>query len=91
MNHFCQQASKLVSDAYERRLAPGERLRLRWHLLICSMCRAYERDIRRIENALKRLRREPAEDASLPEQERQRISKALHKTDAPQGNSSTSS
>ena len=90
MNHFCQQASKLVSDAYERRLALGERLRLRWHLLICSMCRAYERDIRRIESALRKLHGIPPEDVSLPEQERQRISKAL-KTDTPQGNSNTSS
>lgn len=90
MNHFCQQASKLVSDAYERRLAPGERLRLRWHLLICSMCRAYERDIRRIESALRKLRGDPPEGTSLPEEERQRISKAL-KSDTAQGSSSTSS
>jgi len=46
MKSSCQQVSKLVSDAHERQLTLGERLRLRLHLAICDLCRAYARDIR---------------------------------------------
>ncbi|MFQ5582297.1 MAG: hypothetical protein ACE5F3_06725 [Mariprofundaceae bacterium] len=91
MNHFCQQASKLVSDAYERTLTLGERLRLRWHMLICGMCRAYERDIRLIERALKKMRSESTDEAALPEQNRQHISQSLREAGNSQGNSSSSS
>lgn len=54
--YSCRQASRIVSDAYERRLTSMEWLNLRLHLTICGMCRSYARNIRILETVLVRLR-----------------------------------
>lgn len=53
--YSCQEASRLISDALERKLAPTERLRLRLHLVFCKMCRDYEQNIHMLESTLSRL------------------------------------
>lgn len=37
----CQQATRLLSDARERTLTFGERSALKFHLLMCSGCRNF--------------------------------------------------
>lgn len=37
----CEQATRLLSDARERKLSVRERIAIRWHILICSSCRIF--------------------------------------------------
>ncbi len=78
MKSSCQQVSKLVSDAHERQLTLGERLRLRMHLAICDLCRAYARDIRLLKSICGLLEKSAVDDSTcLSEADRARIREAL--------------
>lgn len=41
----CQQASRLLSDAQERQLSLKERTALKFHLLMCTGCRNFSRQM----------------------------------------------
>lgn len=41
----CREASRLLSQAQERRLGLGEHLALRLHLAICSACRNFSHQL----------------------------------------------
>lgn len=41
----CREATKLLSDSLERRLTVRQRIGLRLHVMMCSACRAYGRQI----------------------------------------------
>ncbi len=41
----CREVSHLLSQAQERRLDLGERLRLRLHLAMCSACSQFARQL----------------------------------------------
>ena len=62
--YSCHQASRILSDALERRLTPIEWLNLRLHLTICGMCRSYAYNIRTLENVLVRLREQVDDDGT---------------------------
>jgi hypothetical protein len=75
----CQQATQLASRAVDQPLVMSERARLRWHLLLCSACRTYRRQIIAIDRAV---RLHTALLTDLPEvrltpDARQRIAAAL--------------
>jgi hypothetical protein len=61
--YSCRQASRIISDAIERRLSPMEWLNLRLHLTICGMCRSYAHNIRTLETVMLRLRDQAADSA----------------------------
>ena len=61
--YSCRQASRILSDAIERRLSPMEWLNLRLHLTICGMCRNYAHNIRTLETVLLRLRDQATDSA----------------------------
>ena len=42
----CKEATRLVSESQDRRLGLPDRIGLRFHLLICTLCRRYARQIR---------------------------------------------
>ena len=67
----CRHASRMLSDAMERRLSPMEWLKLRLHLVVCGMCRAYAGDLRILTAALARLHERPVvPDPGLSEADR---------------------
>ena len=37
----CRRASQLLSDAMDRRLSLGQRILLRYHLLVCRACNRF--------------------------------------------------
>ena len=41
----CAESTRLMSEAQERALSGGERVALRWHLLLCGACRSFERQL----------------------------------------------
>lgn len=49
----CKRASELISAAMDRDLSLKERVSLRAHLLICSGCRAFRRQLATIRHALR--------------------------------------
>lgn len=72
----CKQASHLVSQAIDQKLPLGRRLSLRFHLMMCSACRAYRRQLQFMNAVANRiLRSEPkqAEDAMLSPEARERL------------------
>jgi predicted anti-sigma-YlaC factor YlaD len=51
----CKQATALLSQRMERKLGPGERLSLKMHLVMCSGCRNFGRQMDFLRQALRRL------------------------------------
>ena len=51
----CKEVTHLVSQGLDRRLSPGERLRMRLHFLICSGCTRFQRQMAFLRLAVKRL------------------------------------
>jgi hypothetical protein len=49
----CREASRLQSEALDRPLSRAERLGLRLHVLLCSWCRRYGRQIRFLNSAIR--------------------------------------
>jgi predicted anti-sigma-YlaC factor YlaD len=52
----CKEVSHLLSQAHERPLSPWARAKVRWHLAVCSMCRAFEKQLALMDEALRRYR-----------------------------------
>lgn len=77
MNHFCRQASQLLSDHYERPLSSSEKIRLRLHLLICGMCRNYGSSLAFMHTLMTKLRETEDDYPPLPEAVRLRILQRL--------------
>ena len=53
----CKEASRLLSQDQERPMSWWERVRVKWHLAVCSMCRAFDKQLRFINEAMRRYRR----------------------------------
>lgn len=51
----CQQATELMSQAQDRPLSIGERLGLRLHLLICTGCSNFRRQLDVLRQACRRI------------------------------------
>lgn len=76
----CKEISKLVSDSLDRKLPVRQRIGVRFHLMMCSMCRAYEKQthlLRKMMHSYARLKDGNTASEHLSEQARQRIKKAL--------------
>ena len=81
MNHYCKEASHLVSDSFERELKFTERLRLKLHLMICGMCRNHASSISFMNRLFEGLRAQADEKGlCLPEKARQQIQLKLKET-----------
>lgn len=52
----CKEVSHILSRAEERPMSPWERARVEWHLAVCAMCRAFERQLGFMREAMKRFR-----------------------------------
>lgn len=52
----CKEVFRLNSERFERRLTWRERLQIRLHLRVCEACRAVEKQLRFIHEAMRRYR-----------------------------------
>jgi hypothetical protein len=50
----CKDVSHLLSQAQERPMSAWEQTRVRWHLAVCAMCRAFDRQLAFMREAMKR-------------------------------------
>jgi len=62
MKLTCKEASHLLSQGEDRRLALGERIRLRLHLGICDACTNFSRQVQTLRKALQALRERSGPD-----------------------------
>lgn len=69
----CKKAAALSSEALDRRLTIRERLVLRVHLVLCRVCRSYERQLMLVRAAASRLEDLLAEGEHLDPIARERI------------------
>jgi len=51
----CREATRLLSDAQDRRLSVAERVQLRLHVLMCGGCRRFGLQLGRLRNGLHHL------------------------------------
>jgi hypothetical protein len=82
LNLPCEEMSRLASESLDRDLDLMERIALRSHLLYCTACRRYRRQLERLRRAMRRLADSleagvPPLDPSLPDEVRERIKRAL--------------
>jgi predicted anti-sigma-YlaC factor YlaD len=74
----CKDISKLVSESVDRELSLRERMGMRMHWVMCSLCRAYQRQVLQLRAILKGAAQPNAPvEQLLPEEARQRIKRAL--------------
>jgi hypothetical protein len=66
----CEQATRLMSDAGERRLGIGQRVRLQLHWRICSGCRNFARQLEGLRSAMQRYAARPDDAAVAPDDSR---------------------
>jgi hypothetical protein len=52
----CKDVSRLLSQAEERPMTGWERVRVKWHLAVCRMCRAFEQQLSVMREAMRRYR-----------------------------------
>jgi hypothetical protein len=52
----CKEVSHLLSQAEERPMSAWQRMRMKWHLAVCTMCRAFERQLGLMREAMRRYR-----------------------------------
>lgn len=61
----CKQASQLISQSLDRPLSLGNRIRLRFHLVICDACMHFKKQMHVLQKALQRLRQQTESDTTV--------------------------
>jgi predicted anti-sigma-YlaC factor YlaD len=82
LNLPCREIARLASESLDRDLGRLERVALGSHLLYCTACRRYRRQVAFVNSALRRLAARLEVDAplpgpGLPDDVRARIKRAL--------------
>ncbi len=80
----CSHATRLLSEAEERQLSRRERFALRFHILVCTACRRFQKQLGLLRQLLtdaspKMLAAVYATDARLSEPRRQKIKDLLRR------------
>lgn len=73
----CKQAIRLQSDALDQPLSPLKRVGLRVHLLLCTWCRRYGRQIAFLRTVAKDCDHDPVSEQALSPEARERIKRKL--------------
>lgn len=80
----CKQATRLASDARQRKLTLSENFRLRLHMRLCLMCRRWEDQVALVEDLLEEypeVLESPVSPLkmSLPEDAKEQMREALQR------------
>lgn len=76
----CEDTTPLISELMDHNLSLGKRLRLKFHLAMCTVCRFYKKQLEIIRALSRKLRGEEAptqQKAVLSEQARTKIKDSL--------------
>lgn len=77
LNLSCREATRLMSEARERRLTRWERVGLSIHLGLCRYCRRYRRQLAYLRDVVKKIVEEPA---AMSESAKARIRRKLEES-----------
>lgn len=66
----CREATRLASDALERKLTRRERAGLAMHLAVCAWCRTYRRQVHALDSLFRQKPPEHTAPAMPPEAKR---------------------
>ena len=80
----CKEVSRLMSEMKDHEITWRQRMALRFHLMMCRMCRVYNRQL----EMLSRIARQAGDlvmnrgvsEATLPDESKQRIKDTLSKS-----------
>lgn len=76
----CKQAAAMLSRKIDRVLPVLDRVKLRWHLIGCAMCSAYEAQLRFLQLACRRAdEKSRTPEVPLSDAARRRIREALER------------
>jgi hypothetical protein len=75
----CAEMSRLSSQALDRKLSLGVRMRMRLHFLVCTWCRRYAKQLRFLHKTAPRLHEQTVESPArgLSPEARERIRKRV--------------
>lgn len=77
----CKEVSRLVSDSLDRELTFRQRVGVRLHLMMCGMCRAYEKQVLLLRNIArlygKKMTEGETSEGHLSEEAKARIKQKL--------------
>jgi len=80
MKHACKRVSQLTSESFERKLSLTENLQLKWHFVMCHLCRNYHHSLKTMEGIFAHIREQDLQqDVQLSPEAKQRIQSALEK------------
>jgi hypothetical protein len=81
MRHWifsCKKITGMISESMDRKLPFYQRMGIRFHLMMCALCRRYEQQLLFIRSVLRRNGETDDRDCqSLPADARERIEKKL--------------
>ena len=72
----CKQTSQMISLSLDEQLPLSKRMGIRFHLMMCVLCRRYRKQLLAI-RALLRMEQEDAGTAALSTEARQRLEKKI--------------
>ena len=75
----CEDTSPLISELMDHKLPLGKRMRLKFHLAMCQVCRFYQKQLEVIRAVARKLGEETAsqQEATLSEQAKIKIKDSL--------------
>ncbi len=80
MKHACKRVSQLTSDSFERELSLTEKMQLKLHFAMCSLCRNYHQRLATMAGIFEQMREHDLnQDIQLPIEDKQRIQSVLEK------------
>jgi len=82
----CKEVTRLVSESMEHKLPFRKRVSLWMHLSMCKLCGGFRKELQMIQDAARRHAESIEQDAtpgdsSLPNEARERIRRALERSD----------
>jgi hypothetical protein len=77
----CRQIARLVSESMDRKLSPGRRLGMRFHLLMCRYCGRYNKQLYFLRRLIHSRASADAEYSStaMDEQAKERLRQLINK------------
>jgi hypothetical protein len=79
----CKEATRLQSEALDRRLSGSEKLGLRLHLVLCKWCRRYGEQLKFLRSAARECEEHPSAQGApgLSPEARERIKRSLESSE----------
>jgi hypothetical protein len=80
LNLTCEDTSPLISELMDHNLSLGKRMRLKFHLSMCAVCRFYQKQLQVIRSLARKLGGEEAstqQKENLSEQAKTKIKNSL--------------